>query len=89
MEVITVTPEKLALIVESAVAKALAQHSPAGPPPDEIGGVEFAARVTGFKANTIYKMAERGEIPNSKKGNRLFFSRVALTEWMMSGERTY
>ena len=36
---------------------------------------------------TIYGLVHRAEIPVSKKGKRLYFSRQDLTEWIKSGRR--
>lgn len=55
------------------------------PEPDEITLAE-ACEITGLGKSSIYKLTMSNEIPYSKFGKRLFFSRKQLTAWMQ--ERT-
>ena len=54
---------------------------------DEIGGVELATRITGKAKPTIYDLAHKRQIPHSKKGKQLYFSKRELLEWIHSGRR--
>ncbi|MEM6272803.1 MAG: helix-turn-helix domain-containing protein [Bacteroidota bacterium] len=55
-------------------------------PAPELGGIDLAIKVTGFKKPTIYGKVQRGEIPHYKRGGRLFFTRQSLCEWIMEGK---
>ncbi|MCA9003376.1 MAG: helix-turn-helix domain-containing protein [Planctomycetes bacterium] len=67
--------------------RALKRRTEAPTDRDEIGGIELAQAVTGLAASTIYKKVHRSEIPYSKRGGRLFFSRRKLEEWCLSGSQ--
>lgn len=51
------------------------------PLPDRMDVFE-ACTLTGFSKSQIYKLTMKGEIPYSKFGKRLVFSRKALLHWM-------
>ncbi|MBD0288405.1 MAG: helix-turn-helix domain-containing protein [Flavisolibacter sp.] len=50
-------------------------------------GIDRAYEVTGLARPTIYAMAPKGEIPNFKKGGRLYFYEEDLIKWIESGRR--
>jgi excisionase family DNA binding protein len=54
---------------------------------DEIGGVELAMQVTGKAKPTIYDLVHKRQIPHSKRGKHLYFSKRELLEWISSGKR--
>ena len=45
---------------------------------DLIDGAAAAARFTGLKPRTIYRMAETGELPAIRKGGKIFFRKSDL-----------
>ncbi|HEY4786373.1 MAG TPA: helix-turn-helix domain-containing protein [Bacteroidales bacterium] len=51
----------------------------------DIGDISLAREVTGLSNSTIYTKVSKGKIPFMKKGGKLFFSRVELTQWIQSG----
>lgn len=56
---------------------------------DEIGrGAKFASSVIGKAVPTIYALVSSNDIPHSKQGKDLYFSRRELEEWVRSGKRT-
>jgi excisionase family DNA binding protein len=57
------------------------------PETDEIGGVEMAMQITGKAKPTIYDLVHKRQIPHSKRGKQLYFSRRELLEWIRSGRR--
>ena len=54
---------------------------------DEIGGVDLAVEVTGKAKPTIYSMVSNRQIPHSKRGKTLYFSRNELMQWLAAGKR--
>ncbi len=54
---------------------------------DEIGGIELAMKVTGKAKATIYGLVHQDLIPHSKRGKRLYFSKLELLDWIKSGKR--
>ncbi len=57
------------------------------PQSDELGGIDFAIKLTGLAKSTIYCLCSSRQIPHSKRGKRLYFSRNDLTEWLKAGKR--
>jgi predicted DNA-binding transcriptional regulator AlpA len=61
--------------------------SAGGDQANELMGVPEAARFLGLKTSTLYTKVSREEIPVSKKGKKLIFSRQRLIQWSLEGER--
>ena len=63
------------------------ENKPA-PPCNKIPvGIARACEITGLARPTIYSLAPKGEIPNFKKGGRLYFYEDELLAWIESGKR--
>ncbi|UOQ65722.1 helix-turn-helix domain-containing protein [Hymenobacter volaticus] len=58
-------------------------------PKDETGGMELAQEITRLSKARIYALVCEGRLPVSKRGNRLFFSRADLLDWISQGKRGY
>jgi len=71
--------EIIADTVKKCITKVLTP--PAQEPPDLID-IDEACRVTGYSKATIYKKSFKNELPCSRRGKRLVFSRRALLAWM-------
>lgn len=54
---------------------------------DEVGGVGDAAKWIGKAPATIYDLCHRREIPHSKRGKQLYFSKKELLAWIQGGRR--
>lgn len=54
---------------------------------DEIGGIELAQEITSLAKATIYGKVAARQIPHSKRGKKLYFSRSELLEWLAAGKR--
>ena len=54
---------------------------------DEIGGIDLAVKITNLAKPTIYGLASDRQIPHSKRGKRLYFSRNELLQWLTDGKR--
>jgi hypothetical protein len=59
----------------------------ASKPAEEIGGIELAQEITRLSKARIYALVSAGQIPNSKRGNKLYFSRTDLLAWVSQGKR--
>lgn len=53
--------------------------------PDQLLTIDKAAELLSLSVPTIYGLVSRKEIPVSKKGKRLYFSRQELLDWVKSG----
>lgn len=51
----------------------------------EILNVKEAAEYLRFKVSTLYEKTSLKQIPHFKKGNKLFFKRQDLKEWVQQG----
>jgi len=53
----------------------------------EIGGLELAQEITRLSRTRIYALVSARGIPHSKRGNKLYFNRSELVEWVAAGKR--
>jgi excisionase family DNA binding protein len=53
----------------------------------EMGGIELAQEVTRLSKPRIYALVSAREIPHAKRGNKLYFNRTELLEWVTAGKR--
>jgi len=54
---------------------------------DKLLTIQEAAELLHLSVPTIYGLVHRLEIPVSKKGKRLYFSKEELTKWVKAGRR--
>lgn len=66
---------------------AKAQRQPEIPPRDELFDVEKTAKFLNLTPATIYSKVSKGELPNIKRGKRLYFSRDELIKYLHAGRR--
>ena len=50
--------------------------------------IDEACRVTGYAKPSIYSKFSRREIPGYRRGQKLYFYRSELLEWIKSGKRS-
>jgi hypothetical protein len=53
----------------------------------EVGGIGLAQEVTRLSKARIYALVSARDIPHSKRGNKLYFNRAELLEWVSAGKR--
>ena len=53
----------------------------------EIGGLELAQEITRLSRPRIYALVYARSIPHAKRGNKLYFNRSELIEWIAAGKR--
>jgi excisionase family DNA binding protein len=54
---------------------------------DEILTIQQASAFINLALPTIYALVSKREIPHSKRGKKLYFSKKELTIWIQSGKR--
>jgi hypothetical protein len=83
------TTDEIRVAVRDELAAFFAVYNPAPTSDaDEIGkGAEYASKITGKAVPTIYDLVHRREIPHSKRGKDLYFSKNELLDWIRSGRR--
>ena len=57
------------------------------PESDQLLTIQQAGEFLKLTVATLYGYVHRAEIPVSKKGKRLYFSKHELTDWIKSGRR--
>jgi excisionase family DNA binding protein len=55
--------------------------------PDQLLTIKQAAQLLCLSVPTIYGLVHRAEIPVSKRGKRLYFSKAELTQWIKDGRK--
>ena len=77
----------LSQLVKDAVKAALAEKAEQPRYPERVA-VQTAAKITGYKVNSIYQMHSRKQIPGALKvGGKLMFDTAVLQKWVSSGAR--
>lgn len=83
-----ITPPELETLIENTIKKVLSIHqTPPYPQADEVLTIKQAAQLLCLSVPTIYGLVHRSEIPVSKRGKRLYFSKVELTQWIKDGRK--
>lgn len=49
--------------------------------------IEGVAELTSLKISTLYGYVQRNEIPYHKKGNRLYFFKSEIIDWIKTGKQ--
>jgi excisionase family DNA binding protein len=57
-------------------------------PAPEVGGIELAQQVTRLSKPRLYALVSARQIPHAKRGNKLYFNRAELLEWVAVGKRS-
>ena len=90
MIIIQLDSEQLFAIIQKAVSKAIvdSQKAPlALQQADELLTIKQTAELLTLSVPTIYGLVHRAEIPVSKRGKRLYFSKAELTQWIKDGRK--
>ncbi|XWN35590.1 MAG: helix-turn-helix domain-containing protein [Roseivirga sp.] len=87
MEKITLThlsDQELQELIQEAMKVTWAQLPPTPPAASEhaLLTTEGASKLLALAPSTIYGLVHQQEIPHMKRGNRLYFSRQELLEWV-------
>jgi len=65
----------------------LIQKTNSEPEIDNPIGIKDVSKVTGKTVPTIYGYCQRNEIPYQKKGNRLYFFKSEIINWIKTGKQ--
>lgn len=79
--------DDLRAVVRHEVKQALGAGADLATAPAEVGGIELAQQVTRLSKPRIYALVSAREIPHAKRGNKLYFNRAELLEWVAAGKR--
>jgi len=65
----------------------LLQKAESQPETNNLFGIKDVAKLTGLTVPTLYGYCQRNEIPYQKKGNRLYFFKSEIIDWIKSGRQ--
>jgi len=65
----------------------LLQKAEPQPEPNNPIGIKEVAKLTGLTVPTLYGYCQRNEIPYNKKGNRLYFFKSSIIDWIKTGKQ--
>ena len=75
-------------LVENAVKKALSDYeaNKVDKPSKTVLNFEEGCQYAGFSKSHGYKLTSQGNIPHSKRGNRIYFDKTELDEWLLANK---
>ena len=85
--IIQITPEELESIIQRAVNSALSDLELVLKDEEQLLTVKEVAAFLCLSVPTIYSKVSRREIPSNKNGNRLYFLKSELMDWIKQGRR--
>ena len=82
-----ITPNELETLIENSIKKVLGTQRTSQPESDQLLTIQQAGILIKLSVPTIYSYVSRNEIPFSKKGKRLYFSKQQLFDWIQEGRK--
>lgn len=73
-------------LLKETLREIIQEVNPLGKALPDILDIKQAADYLRLKVNTIYEKTSRKLIPHFKKGNKLYFKRAELKEWVSEGK---
>ena len=80
-------PAAISLILSKLNRIEIALQAENREPADQLLTVGQAAEFLTLAKPTIYAMLSRGELPNLKRGKRVYFEKSALLQYLQAGRR--
>ena len=80
-------PAALSLLLREVNSIKLAFQAEPTEPADQLMTVDQAAKFLTLAKPTIYAMLSRGELPNLKRGKRVYFQKSDLLNYLKAGRR--
>lgn len=80
-------PAAISLLIREVNSLKLALQSAPPEPADQLLTVDQAAAFLTLAKPTIYAMISRGELPNLKRGKRVYFQKSDLLNYLKEGRR--
>jgi excisionase family DNA binding protein len=81
----------LEVIIQTSIRKILDEYLPKNQvqhsSPSDLLNIDDAAVLLNLAKPTIYGLVSTANVPNMKKGKKLYFSRHELEDWIKSGRR--
>lgn len=88
MLTVQIDTSQLSEVIQNAVRSALIEiPTQKNTDADEFLDIHQASEFLKLSISTIYLLVSKGEIPNNKKGKRLYFLKSELSTWIKSGRK--
>lgn len=91
MQAVTITQitlDELEHLFDKSVEKIYIKNQTTFQPETETPiGLEEVELITGYAKPTLYGKVQRNELPHHKKGNRLYFFKTEIIEWIKTGKQ--
>jgi len=91
MIIVQLDSEQLSTLIQSSVRKVLKETPPQTVEPkdqsEQFLTIQEAAEFMNLSVPTMYSKVSKGELPVSKRGKRLYFSRTELLDYIKQGRR--
>ncbi len=92
MQIVTVSLHDLQIMFDRAAEKVIQAvrdgNAPSTQPEtDQLLTIQQAAELISLSVPTLYTLVHKAEIPVSKRGKRLYFSKQELTDWIKAGRK--
>lgn len=81
-----ISEEEFKIFLKDALKEILTEMLPLQKNEAQILNIEEASELLKLKINTLYEKTSRKLIPHFKKGNKLYFHRSELEEWVKNGK---
>lgn len=85
--IIQITPEELQTIINRAIQSALSNLELVSKDEEQLLTIEETASFLNLSIQTIYSKVARRELPNNKRGKRLYFFKSELMDYIKKGRR--
>jgi len=80
--VIVLTPEELATVVEQAVERVLARHEPSAPTPSRLLSRKEALAYLRISETTLWRLRRTGKLIGRQVGRKQYFTQEELDAWL-------
>ncbi len=82
-----ITANEFESLIEKTIKRILGSQKSFEPDGDQLLTIKQAGELIKLSVPTIYGYVSRNEIPFSKKGKRLYFSKQQLFDWVQEGRK--
>ncbi len=87
-KLVLMTPEELAVLIQTSVRKAIAEHAPkSSDSNDRPLSIDEASEFLHIPKSTLYQFTSTRKIPFQKVGKKILFFKQELIEWVESGKK--
>lgn len=83
---LNINEQEFKTFLKDALREILGDQLQVAEQPDDLMDIQQASEFLRLKVNTLYEKTCRKTIPHLKRGNKLYFQRSVLQEWIGEGK---